>query len=177
MLAAEDDDLHRLAPLKILCALDAAVLALGYLAADRPAIVDLATIGAEIEPAFIGILRDDAVGGADEPRGVEFVMPRHWKLQHVDIIALNHIFKDRAVSHVAWRKRFQICHPFMVALDNVDLAPVLEREPARQRDPADLGEVTSHGSVPLRIACYFVKQNGGERPPPPFPSPARGGLH
>src|SRR5258708_11405040 len=98
--------------------MDAAVLALGYLAADRPAIVDLRTIGAEIEPAFIGILRDDAVGGADEPRGVEFVMPRHWKLQHVDIIALNNIFKDRAVSHVAWRKRCQLRNSFSVVLDN-----------------------------------------------------------
>src|SRR5260370_23228984 len=171
MLAAEDDDLHRLAPLKILVAMDAAVLALGYLAADRPAIIDLRTIGAEIEPAFIGILRDDAVGGADEPRGVAFVMPRHWKLQHVDIIALNHIFKDRAVSHVAWRKRFQICHPLMIALHNVDLALVLELEPQRQRDAADRGGVAGKGSVPLRIAWYFVKQHGGVRAPTPFPPP------
>ena len=56
VLAAQDHDLHRLAAGKIFVAVDAAVLALGDLAADGFAVIDLAAIGAEIEPAVVGVL-------------------------------------------------------------------------------------------------------------------------
>jgi hypothetical protein len=41
--------------LEIFVAMDAAVLALGDLAADGFAVIDLAAIGAEIEPAGVGV--------------------------------------------------------------------------------------------------------------------------
>ena len=81
---------------KYLVAMDAAVLALGDLAADRLAVIDLRAIGAEIEPAGVGVLRHHAVGGADEARGVQLVVARHRELQHVDGVALHHVLEDRA---------------------------------------------------------------------------------
>src|SRR5439155_26271175 len=61
--------------------MNAAVLAFCNLAADGPAIIDLVPISAEIEPAGIGILRDDAVRGADIARLVQLVMPGHGNLR------------------------------------------------------------------------------------------------
>ena len=51
VLAAQHHHLHRLAAREILVAMNAAVLALGDLAADGLAVIDLVAIGAEIEPA------------------------------------------------------------------------------------------------------------------------------
>src|SRR3546814_20704738 len=50
-LADEDHELALLAALEILVAVDAAVLALGDLAADRRRVVDLVPVGAEVERA------------------------------------------------------------------------------------------------------------------------------
>ena len=96
VLAAHDRDLHRLAALESLVAMDAAVLALGDLAADGVAVIDLRTIGAEIEPAVVGVLGDHAAGGADVARLVLLVMQRHRKFQHVDCVAFEHVLQHRA---------------------------------------------------------------------------------
>ncbi len=85
--------------------MDAAVLALGDLAADGLAVIDLAAIGAEIEPAGVGILGHDAAGGADEARLVGLVMARHRKFQHVDGVALDDVLEDRPVIDEARRQR------------------------------------------------------------------------
>src|SRR5262249_854196 len=66
VLSAQDHHLHRLAALEIFIAMNATVLALGDLAADGLAVVNLAAVGAEVEPTRIGILRHYAVGSADE---------------------------------------------------------------------------------------------------------------
>ena len=106
VLAAQNHDLHGLAARKIFVAVDAAMLALGDLTADGFAIIDLAAIGAEIEPAGVGVLGHHAVGGADEARLVLLVMARHREFQHVDGVALDHIFENRAVVDEARRQRF-----------------------------------------------------------------------
>jgi hypothetical protein len=76
---------------------DAAVLALGDLAADGLAVIDLAAIGAEIEPAAVGVLGHDRAGGADEARLVGFVMARHREFEHVDRVALDDVLENRPV--------------------------------------------------------------------------------
>jgi hypothetical protein len=85
--------------------MDAAVFALGDLAADGLAVVDLAAIGAEIVPAAVGILGDDAVGGADKARLVALVVPRHRKFQNVDGVAFDDVFENRAVVDITRRQR------------------------------------------------------------------------
>ena len=85
------------------------MFALGDLAADGLAVIDLGAIGAEIEPAGVGILRDDAVGGADIARLVLLVMARHREFQHVDLVALDHVLEDRPVFHEARRDGLQVC--------------------------------------------------------------------
>ena len=108
VLAAHDRDLHRLAALEILVAVDAAVLALGDLAADGVAVIDLRAVGAEIEPAGVGILGHDAAGGADIARLVLLVVQRHRELQHVDGVAFEHVLQHRPVLHDA-RRRSSSC--------------------------------------------------------------------
>ena len=85
--------------------MDAAVLALGDLAPDGLAVVNLAAISAEIEPTRVGILGDDAVGGADEARFIELMVPWHGKFEHVDIIAFEHILEHGAVVDETRRQR------------------------------------------------------------------------
>ncbi len=113
------------------------MLALGDLAADGLAVIDLAAISAEIEPAEIRILGDDAARGADEARFVLFVMPRHRKLQHVDAVAFDDVLENRAVIDEARRQRLQIRHARVIALHDVDLAGVVEGQPEGERNASD----------------------------------------
>jgi hypothetical protein len=83
--------------------MNSAVLALCDLATDRPAVVNLAAIGAEIVPAAVGIFGHDAIGGADEARFVLLVVPRHRKSQYVDGVAFDDILEDRTIVHMARR--------------------------------------------------------------------------
>ncbi len=139
--------------------MNAAVLALGDLAADRLAVIDLAAIGAEIEPSGVGVLRHHAVGGADEARRVHLVVARHWKLQDVDGAALDHVLEDRAVIDEARRQRLQVLHPCMIFLHHVDLPLEVERQAERQRDAAGRGKLAVKRAVAFRIARDVVEQD------------------
>ena len=141
--------------------MDAAVLALGDLAADGLAVIDLAAIGAEVEPAGVGVLRHHAVGGADEARLVQLVVARHRKFQHVDVVALEHVLEDRPVVDEARRQRFELLHARVILLHDVDLALVFERQAERERDAAHRGELPVQGAVALRVAGHVVEQDGG----------------
>src|ERR1051326_6551304 len=83
--------LVRCAAGEIFVAMDAAGLALGDLAADGLAVIALAAIGAEIEPAVVGVFGDDAARGADEARLVGLVMARNREFQYVDGVALDDV--------------------------------------------------------------------------------------
>ena len=119
--------------------MNAAVLALGDLAADGLAVVNLAATGAEVEPARIGILRHHAVGGTDEARLVQLVVPRHGKLQHVDVVAFDQVLEHGAVIHEARRQRLEVLHAGMIGAHDIDLALVFERQAQRQSDAAHGG--------------------------------------
>src|SRR5690349_15330527 len=119
--------------------MDAAVLAFSDLAADGPAVIDLAAISAEIVPAAVGILGDHTVGGADEAGLIALVVPRYREFEHIDGVALDHIFENRAVIDVTRRQRTQVLHARVVALHDIDLAPVFERQAERERDALDRG--------------------------------------
>ena len=136
------------------------MLALGDLAADGLAVVDLAAIGAEIEPAVVGVLGDHAVGGADEARGVELVVARHREFEHVDGVAREHVLKDRPVLDLARRQRLELLHALVIALHDVDLAVVLERQPQREGDAADRGELAVQRAEALGVARHLVEQDG-----------------
>jgi hypothetical protein len=161
VLAAQDHHLHGLPALEILVAVDAAMLAFGDLAADRLAVIDLRPIGAEIEPAGIGILGHHAVGGADEARLVELVMARDRKFEHVDRIALQDILQNRPVLDETGRQQFEVLHAPVVALHDVHLAVLLEREAERERNAADRREVSVEGAEALGVARDVVEQDGG----------------
>ena len=121
--------------------MNAAVLAFGDLATDRLAIIDLAAISAEIVPAAVGVLGHDAVGGTDEARFVTFVVPRHRKFQNVDRVAFDDLFENRTVVNIARRQRPQVLHARVIALHDVDLAVVVQRQPERERDAFDGGKL------------------------------------
>ena len=139
--------------------MDAAVLALGDLAADGVAVIDLRAVGAEIEPAVVGVLRDDAAGGADVARLVLLVMQRHRELQHVDRVAFEHVLQHRPVLHEPRRQRLQVLHALVIALHDVDLALLLERQAERERDALERGEVAVERAEALRIAGHLVEQD------------------
>src|SRR6185437_3395888 len=102
--------------------MDAAVLALCDLAADRLGVIDLAAIGPEVEPAGIRILSYHAVTGADETRRILLVMFGHGEFQNVDGIAFENILQDRTVIDPARRHRLELAHPLVIGFDDVDLA-------------------------------------------------------
>ncbi len=138
--------------------MNAAMLSFGDLATDGFLIVHLAPIGAEVEPAFIRVLGHDAAGGADEARLVLFVMARHRKLQHIDGVAFDDILEYRTIIDEARRQRFEVLHARVIALHDVDLAVVVERQPQRERDALDRGELAVEGAVALWIAGHVVEQ-------------------
>src|ERR1700756_2853997 len=72
------------------------------------AVVNLRAVGAEIEPALVGVLGDHAIGGADEARFVLLVMARHREFEHVAGIAFDHVLQDGAVFHEARRNGFHV---------------------------------------------------------------------
>ena len=157
--------------------MNAAVLAFCNLAADGPAIIDLVPISAEIEPAGIGILRDDAVRGADIPGLVQFVMPGHGEFENVDFVALDDVFQDRPVIDPSRRQQFRAPHPLVVHLDDVYLATVFQRQPKRQRDAANRREVSVEGAEPFRISRNVVEQYGGRVTPALFGEHMGDGAH
>jgi hypothetical protein len=94
-------------------------------------------VGAEVEPAGIRILRDDAVRGADEARLVGFVVTRHGELEHIAGLALDHVLQNGTVLDVARRDRLEIARALVVSLDDIDLALVFQRQPEREGDAPD----------------------------------------
>jgi hypothetical protein len=159
VLAAQDHDFHRLAALEVFVAMDAPVLALGDLAADRLAVVHLRAIGAEIEPTVVGVLRHHAISGADKARLVELMVARHRKLEHIDLVALDHILQDRSIVDETRRQHLQILHARVIALHDVDLAGVFERQAECQRHATDRREMAIEGAKTLGIAGYLVEQD------------------
>src|SRR5262249_31809042 len=145
--------------LEILVAVDATVLALGDLAADGLAVIDLRPVGAEIEPAVVWILRDNAARGTDIARGVFLVMLRHREFQHVDGVTFQHVLQDRPVLDEARRQRLQVCHAPVIALHDVDLAFLLERQAEGERDALDRREVAVERAEALGIAWHLVEQD------------------
>ena len=139
--------------------MDAAVLALGDLAADGVAVIDLRAVGAEIEPAGVGILGHDAAGGADVARLVLLVVQRHREFQHVDRVAFEHVLQHRPVLDEPRRQRLHVLHAVVIALHDVDLALVLERQAERQRHPLDRGEMAVEGAEALGVAGDLVEQD------------------
>ncbi len=139
------------------------MLTLGDLAADGVAVIDLAAIGAEIEPAGIGVLRHHAVGGADEARLVELMVARHRKFQNIDFVALDHVLQDRTVVDETRRQRLQVLHAAVILLYDIDLAFELERQPQGQCNAAHRRELPVERAEALGIAGHVVEQDRGRR--------------
>jgi hypothetical protein len=138
---------------------DAAVFAFGDLTADGLAVVNLRAIGAEIEPALVGILGDDAVGGADEACLVLLVVARHREFEHVAGVAFHDVLQNGAVLHETRRDRFHVRHAGVEALNDVDLALLLQRQAERQRDALHRREMSIEGAEAFRIARHLVEQD------------------
>src|SRR5947207_15462433 len=111
VLPAENDYLHRLAAREVLVAVDASVLALGDLAADRPAVVDLRAVRAKVEPAPVPVLRDHAVGRADEARRVRLSVARHGKSEHVAGVPFEPVLQAAPVLDDPPRYRLPLARP------------------------------------------------------------------
>jgi hypothetical protein len=159
ILPAQDYDFHRFAAGKIFVAMDTSVFALGDLAANGFSIIDLTAIGAQIVPAAVGIFGDHAIGGADEARFVALVVPRHRKFQNVDGVAFDHVFENGAVIDIARRQRPQILHARVIALDNVNFARVLQRQPERERDAFDRRELAVKRAEAFGVTGHVVEQD------------------
>ena len=177
ILAAQDHHFHRLSALEIFVAMNAAMLALGDLAADGLAVIDLAAIGAEVEPTRVRVLRHHAIGGADEARGVELVVARHRKLQHVDVVTLNHVLENGSVVDKARRQRLQVLHPGVIVLHDIDFALVFERQAQRQSDAARGRELAVERTVAFGIARHVVEQDRRRRAAALFREHVGDGTH
>ena len=103
----------------------AAMLAFGDLATNPARVIDLAAIGAEVEPAGVGVLGHHTVSGADEACVVGFVVPRYRKLEYIDCIAFEHVLQNRTILDPARGNGLQIAHPVVVLLDHIDFALML----------------------------------------------------
>ena len=155
--------LHGLAALEIFVAVNAAVLPFRDLTADGLSVIDLVAIAAEIEPAGVRVLRDDAIGGADIARFVHLVMARHGKFQDVDLVAFQHIFEDRPVFHGAWRNVLHRLDAIVILLDDVDLALAFQRKAEGQRHALHRREMAVERAVTLRISRNLIEQQRRRR--------------
>src|SRR5581483_7115925 len=99
ILADGDDHGAALAALEIFIALNAAVFARRDVKTHGVLVVHHAAVGAEVDPAFIGIARGHQAGGADEPAAVELVHKRHGEFQQIDLVAGVDVLEDRAFAH------------------------------------------------------------------------------
>src|ERR1019366_10062857 len=79
---ADDSDRRAvLAALKVLVAVKPPVFAWGDVAGTRLRILDLDSVGAAIQPASVGVTRDDATRRADVTTAIKLVMDGHRQLE------------------------------------------------------------------------------------------------
>ena len=76
-------------------------------------------IGAEIEPAFIGIARDSDARRTDKSAAIELMNFRHWKFQYVDGVAGHGVFKDRSCLYNSRRNRLKLVELFFESADEL----------------------------------------------------------
>jgi len=161
ILSADDGDLHALAALEVGVAVDAAVLTLGDLAAHRLPVVHLRSVRPEVDPVAIGVLGDHQVRGPDVARRVPLVVQRHGKLQHVDGVARQNVLEDRPIAHDARLEHRHALHALVVGLHEIRAPLILQRQPERQRDSPDCGEVPVERAVPGRVTGNVVEKDRG----------------
>src|SRR5438309_8761534 len=76
-------------------------------------------IGAEIEPAFIGIARDSDARRTDKSAAIELMNFRHWKFQYVDGVAGHGVFKDRSCLYNSRRNRLKLVEFLLESADEL----------------------------------------------------------
>jgi hypothetical protein len=65
------------------------------------------------------------------------MMNRHGQLEHVDLVAFQDVFEDRAgLDHFRF-DQLHVGHDMMIGLHDIGLALVFERQAEGQRDPFD----------------------------------------
>ena len=101
-------DRTRLALGEILVADQPAVLAGRHPDAGGVAVVRHHAIGAEIDPAGVGIAHDHDVVGADIAAAVLLVDHRHRKLEQVDGLVAVDVFQDRPILHRHRRDQVEV---------------------------------------------------------------------
>jgi len=148
---------------RIFVAMDAAVLALGDLTADGLAVIDLAAVGAEIEPAGVGILRHHAVGGPMK-RALSCSWWRGTGNFSTSTSSPSITFsKIGPVVDEAGRQRLHLVHAGVIVFHDVDLALEIERR-QRQGDAARRGELPIERAVAFRVARELSNRIAGAVP-------------
>jgi hypothetical protein len=86
-------------------------------------------------------------------------MPRHRKLENVDVVAFEHVLENRAVVHVLRRQWNQRLNALVIFLNDVDFPLVFERKAEGKRDAPDRREVPIHRPETFGITRDVVEQD------------------
>ena len=60
--------------------------------------MDHDAVGADVDPAVVGVARDIERAGADVAAAVARVPARRWEDGHVDVVAAPHVLEDGAIA-------------------------------------------------------------------------------
>ena len=119
VLPEGDGDLEGLVLVEGFLAVDAAVLARRDVDRQAVLLVDHGAVGAHVHPALVRVLGHDHVGGADVAAAVLVVPLGHRQLQHVEVLAGEHVLVERALVHVLRRDQCRVVEAFLPGGDEL----------------------------------------------------------
>ncbi len=157
LAAQHHDDWTALAPREMLFAVRMAVLARHHQDADRLAVVHHRAVGADIEPAVVGIAGDRIASGADITSPVRDMPDRCRELHQVDVLAGEHVLQHRAVGDDAVGDQRPVLHEAGIAgLAEFDLGQPVRKAQRHVAPPA--GEDVHDQPVARRAARHVLEQ-------------------
>src|SRR3989338_810032 len=164
ILAADHDHFHVLSALEVGVAVNPAMFSLGDLAADGLSVVHLAAIGPQVVPVRVRILGDHQIRSPEIARLVELVMQRNRELEHIHLVALEHMVENGTLLDDLRLDQRHVLHALVIRLDDVYLSLVFQRQAQGEGDSLDRGELSVQGPEPLRIARHLVEEYGRRHP-------------
>ncbi len=163
ILTDAQDDRTGLPLLEIFFHVHAPVLAGGrHEKPDGFLVMHHGAIGAEIQPAFVGIPRDRDAGGADESAAVELMHFRHGELEHIDGAAGHGVLEDRSAFHDARRHGTERGEFFFEPADELQ-SHAVHRQARHQRQTAIGSLLAEEDAKAFGIAFDLVEEKRRNR--------------
>src|SRR5258708_14588342 len=114
-------------------------------------------IGAEIEPALIGIARDSDARRADKSAAIELMNFRHGKFQYVDSVVGHGVFKDWSCLHNLRRNRLKLVELFFESADELQ-SHAVHRQTGHKRETAIGSLLAKENAQSFGITLDVIEQ-------------------